>query len=554
MIMTNDRQKTKAQLIDELDYLRRRMAELETHLTHVSTLSSSLKLAQGRLRDKQVRIASIVDIANEAIISINEAQRIVIYNKGAENIFGYTPTEVIGQPLDILLPEKFVTAHRAHIVNFAQAEDNVRMMGERQEITGRRKNGAAFPAEASISKLEVDGEQVFTVVLRDITRRKRIEEERERLIDELKALNEAAQAINSELSLDQVLHKIAEAAQALVKTRFVALGVRDNQGNFARFITAGISAKEQTKIGPRPIGRGLLGVLLREGQSLIVNDIQHHPEAVGFPNHHPIMRNLLGVPILSKKGALIGALYLADKEDNADFVEADQKLIEMLSYHAAVAIENARLYEQTQRLAILEEQERFARDLHDGIIQSIYGVGLSLDGAKAAISPTNEVARKQIDLSLKSLAQVITDVRNYIFDLRPQALKDKGLYARMQGLVKELQINTLFSIETEIEPDINNYVNESQASHIFHIAHEALANVVRHSKGRKIHLHLTKNNGAIHLLVEDDGIGFTPPTQIQHGHRGLANIQKRVSLLGAALNIDSIPQKGTRVTLHLSSR
>jgi signal transduction histidine kinase len=452
------------------------------------------------------------------------------------------------------MPEKFVTVHQSHITYFAGSEATVRLMGERQEISGHRKNGEVFPAEASISKLEVDGERIFTVVLRDITRRKQAEKERERLIDELKALNEAARAINSELSLDQVLHKIAEAAQALVKTKFVALGVRDSEGNFARFITAGVSQEDHNQIGPLPIGRGLLGVLLHEGKSVIVNDITDHASAVGFPNHHPVMQRLLGVPIFSSKGELIGALYLADKEDGSEFVEADQQLIEMLAYHAAIAIENARLYEQTQRLAILEEQERFARDLHDGIIQSIYGVGLSLDSAKAAISPTNDAARQQIDLSLKSLAQVITDVRNYIFDLRPQALKDKGLYARMQGLLKELQINTTFSIETEFDPNINNYVNESQASHVFHIAHEALANVVRHSKGRKIRVNLTKNDEVINLLIEDDGIGFVPPAKIEHGHRGLANIQKRASFLGATLNIDSVPEQGTRVALILPCR
>jgi PAS domain S-box-containing protein len=536
--------------------MRQRVAGLEAQVKQSRGLETKRRQFKGTLSESQIRIASIVEIANEAIVSTNEAQQIVIYNKGAERIFGYSAEEAIGQPLDILLPEKFVAVHRAHIAEFASSNATVRMMGDRQEISGRRKSGEEFPAEASISKLEVNGERIFTVFLRDISKRKQAEKERERLIKELKALNEAARAISSELSLGQVLHKIAEAAQALVRAKYVALGVRDSQGNFSYFITAGINQEDHTKIGPLPSGRGLLGVLLHEGKSLIVNDIVNHPASVGFPNHHPIMRSLLGVPIFSKKGALIGALYLADKQDGSEFVEADQQLIERLAYHAAIAIENARLYEQTQRLAILEEQERFARDLHDGIIQSIYGVGLSLDSAKAAISSTNDAVRQQIDLSLKNLAQVITDVRNYIFDLRPQALKDKGLYARMRGLIKELQINTLLSIETDIDPDINAYLNESQASHVFHIAHEALANVVRHSKARKLQLKLVKNKKVITLLVEDDGIGFEPPTQIEHGHHGLANIKKRVSLLRAELNIDSAPDQGTRftVTLPLPSR
>jgi PAS domain S-box-containing protein len=546
-----DKNKSKKQLINELMEMRRQVDELKAEINQSDSLETRPKQSKGTLSESQIRIASIVEIANEAIISTNEAQQIVIYNKGAERIFGYSADEAIGQPLDILLPKKFVNVHREHITEFAGSKATVRMMGDRQEISGRRKNGEEFPAEASISKLEVNGERIFTVFLRDITKRKQAEKERERLINELRALNEAARAISSELSLEQVLHKIAEAAQALVRVKYVALGVRDSQGNFSHFITAGINQEDYAKIGPLPSGRGLLGLLLHEGKSLIVNDIVNHPISVGFPNHHPVMRSLLGVPIFSKKGALIGALYLADKQDGSEFVEADQQLIERLAYHAAIAIENARLYEQTQRLAILEEQERFARDLHDGIIQSIYGVGLSLDSAKAAISRTNDTARQQIDLSLKNLAQVITGVRNYIFDLRPQALKDKGLYARMQGLIKELQINTLLTIEADIDPDINTYLNESQASHVFHIAHEALANVVRHSKARKLRLTLVKNKKVITLLIEDDGIGFEPPTQIEHGHHGLANVKERASLLRATFNIDSAPDQGTRFTLTL---
>ncbi|MBN1994370.1 MAG: PAS domain S-box protein [Anaerolineae bacterium] len=554
--MGGNKSKTKQQLMAEVAQLQQRVDQLETQLKPpvVSGQQNVVSIDGAKIGPSQVRIASIVDIANEAIISVNQAQKIIMYNKGAENIFGYSPEEALGRPLDILIPEKSVAIHRRHITEFAGSETTVRLMGERQEIAGRRKNGQVFPAEASISKLKVDGGNIFTVVLRDITRRKQAEKERERLIDELRALNEAAQAINSELSLEQVLHKIAEAAQNLVKTKFAALGVRDSQDQLSHFITAGIIQQEPAQIGPSPIDRGLLNTLLNEGQSVIINNIAQHPDAAGFPNHYPVMRSLLGVPVFSSKGDLIGALYLADKKDGSDFIEADQKLIEMLAYHAAIAIENARLYEQTQRLAILEEQERFARDLHDGIIQSIYGVGLSLDSAKAAISATNGAARQQIDLSLKSLAQVITDVRNYIFDLRPQALKDKGLYARMHGLIKELQINTTFAIKSQIDPEINTYLSESEASHVFHIAHEALANVVRHSKGRKIRLNLTRDNGQINLLVEDDGIGFTPPTKIKHGHHGLANMQKRVSLLSAKLKIDSTPGQGTRVTLKLPSR
>ena len=368
----------------------------------------------------------------------------------------------------------------------------------------------------------------------------------QQLDPQLKALSEAARAITSELSLEQVLQKIAEAAKNLINTRYAALGVHDGHGNLSRFITAGIDPANHAQVGPPPVGRGLLGVFLRAGKSLIVDDLPHHPAAVGFPQNHPLMHSLLGVPIYSK-GELIGALYLTDKLDGSLFTETDRQLVEMLALHAAIAIENAHLYEKTQRLAILEERERFARDLHDGIIQSIYAVGLSLDHAKANISPTNEEAREQIDASLKNLANVINDIRNYIFDLRPHALKSKGLYARLEGLIKELKVNSLLPIRTEIDPDINRYLSDLQASHVFHITHEALANVARHAQARHIDLSLTKKEETVTLRVEDDGIGFEPPKTIAYGHHGLANIQKRVSALNATLDIDSIPDQGTRL-------
>lgn len=502
------------------------------------------------LEESQTYLNGLLEIATEAIISADEAQHIVIFNKGAQHIFGYTLDEVIGQPLDILLPEKYVTAHRRHVADFAAAHVTARLMGERQEIFGRRKSGEVFPAEASISKIEIEGRLIFTVVLRDITERKQVEQEREAFIKRLKLLDEATQAITSELSLEQVLQTIAQTARNLLNVRFAALGVHDGQGNLSRFIIAGLDQTDQDKIGALPIGKGLLGLILHEGKSLVINDIAGHPISTGFPTHHPPMNKLLGVPLYSK-GALMGAFYLTDRLDGSDFTEVDRQLVEMLGRHAMIAIENANLYAKTQRLAILEERERFARDLHDGIIQSIYGVGLSLDNIKALIPSAEETMKEYLDLSIKSLAQVITDVRNYIFDLRPQALKDKGLYVRLKGLIKELQVNTLLIMETEIAPDIDEQVNPDQASHLFHIAHEALSNVARHAKARRVSLSLVHTNGLIKLQVADDGVGFKPSNNIEPGHHGLANMQARVYQIGATLDLDSAPYQGTRITVTL---
>ena len=150
-------------------------------------LISELTKAKAALNESRIHFAGILEIAGEAIISIDETQRITLFNKGAEAIFGYTTHEAIGQSLDLLLPEKHVSVHRRHVTDFAESATTAQFIGQRQPIAGRRKNGEEFPAEASISKFEIEGRRVFTVVLRDITDRRRVEQEREKLFQELDA-------------------------------------------------------------------------------------------------------------------------------------------------------------------------------------------------------------------------------------------------------------------------------------------------------------------------------------------------------------------------------
>ncbi len=512
--------------------------------------------------EEQTLFANIVNIAAEAIMTIDQAHQVVLFNQGAENIFGYSASEIIAQPIDILIPARFIEQYRLRMTQFVGSDAVTPLRRDRQEIVGLRKSGQEFPAEASMAKFELNGKQYLTIILRDITTRKLVEKEREELINGLKILDESTQAITSELSIDQVLQKIVQAAKNLIQVKFAALGVHDGGGKLSRFITAGVSQESHAEIGALPVGKGLLGLILHQGKSIIVNEMMHHPSAVGFPEHHPEIRQLLGVPIYSRE-KLIGAFYLADKEGGAEFTRIDQELIEMLARHATIAIENARLYEKMQRLAVLEERERFARDLHDGIIQSIYGVGLSLDNAKVLLTSNDKELIKILDttlknlgqvndildMSMKNLAQVITDVRNYIFDLRPQALKGKDLETRLYGLIKEMQVNTLLIIDSDIDSQASEQLDSTQASHVFHIVHEALANIVRHAKAHKVSLSLGQNETGIHLRIEDDGIGFDLPTEVEPGHHGLANMYARAALIDAELEIDSAYKKGTRLSL-----
>jgi signal transduction histidine kinase len=177
--------------------------------------------------------------------------------------------------------------------------------------------------------------------------------------DRLRTLVETGIAINSELSLDGVLERIVEAAAQVTGAQYAALGVIDRAGTgLERFVTYGIAPEVRTEIGEPPHGRGILGVLIREARPLRLHDVTADPRSVGFPPGHPVMRTFLGVPILLR-GVAFGDLYLAEKEGGGDFVEEDEELLTLLAAQAAIAVENARLYESatawSQQLESLNE-------------------------------------------------------------------------------------------------------------------------------------------------------------------------------------------------------
>ncbi len=218
-------------------------------------------------------------------------------------------------------------------------------------------------------------------------------------IETFEALDEATRAIAEVLDIEAVLQLIVDRVRTLADARYAALGIADSKGHMERFITSGITSEERARIGPPPEGHGLLALIIREGRSLRIPDIAAHPDSVGFPPNHPPMHSLLGVPILVH-GRPVGDLYLTDKEGGADFDVADERLVELFARHAGIAIENARLHERVATLAVVEERDRIGRDLHDGIIQSLYAVGLSLEDLESMMTDHPAQAAARVDAAI----------------------------------------------------------------------------------------------------------------------------------------------------------
>src|SRR5579883_2284731 len=194
-----------------------------------------------------------------------------------------------------------------------------------------------------------------------------------RLRAQLEALHQASLALASAGASEQVLQRLVELARELIGARYAALGVLGPQGAIDGFYTVGISSEERARLGPPPQGHGLLGVLLTEGTALRLDDIAADPRSVGFPQGHPHLTSLLGVPV-AHGGHVVGQLYLADKIGAAPFTQEDERLLTQLAGHAAVVIENARLAERVKSLAVAAERHRIGKDLHDGVIQTLYAV------------------------------------------------------------------------------------------------------------------------------------------------------------------------------------
>jgi signal transduction histidine kinase len=364
----------------------------------------------------------------------------------------------------------------------------------------------------------------------------------------LLTLDAAILAITADLSLSETLKQIVTAAAELADAQYGALGVPNETGEMLiEFVVTGLSEEAQTRISHRPRGHGILGLIMREGQSLRLRNLQDHPKSVGFPAHHPPMTSFLGVPILYK-GKSLGNLYLTNKRGALEFTEADQRLIEQLAAHAAIAIANARLHEKVQQLRVLEERQRIGMDLHDGIIQSIYAVGLNLEYVNSLLAD-GEVAgvRERVTQAIEALNATIRDIRAYILDLRPRRFDGNDLIAGLQQLLVEFKANTLMGVEFHAEAGADRALTPEARLALFHIVQEALSNAARHSRATRVEVSLLEHAERVELSLKDNGRGFDVNSAERRVGHGLLNMQDRVRAINGQLTIDSQPEAGTEV-------
>jgi signal transduction histidine kinase len=376
--------------------------------------------------------------------------------------------------------------------------------------------------------------------------------ELERKNKQLAALNKAAMAIASEVSLEKVLQQIVNSVRDLASAQYAALGVPNADGYLDTFIYSGMVREDAARIPHLPKGLGLLGAMIREKRPIRIPHLAHDERSIGFPPGHPPMDSFLGVPIRAGDD-FVGHLYLTNKIDALAFSAADQEVVEMLAAHAAIAIQNARLYEQIGRLAIVDERTRIGMDLHDGVIQSIFAVGLTLESARLALPEEADDADALLDRSIKALNDTIRDIRNFILDLRPHRFRG-DLEEGLARLVREFQANTMVEVSLSASAEVAEGVSTAVARTLFLTSQEALANVARHARAKQVAMRVQREETAVILTIIDDGQGFDPIVQQRAVGHGLSNMRARADDLGGQFIIDSAPGEGTRIHLSLPYR
>lgn len=361
-------------------------------------------------------------------------------------------------------------------------------------------------------------------------------------------LSQLGRRIASSLDAEEVLQEVIDSACELTDAQYGALGVFNAERHVDKFMTHGITDEERAAVGKLPEGLGILGWLQDLQEPLRLGDLTTHPRSVGFPSNHPPMRTFLGAPVRHGDESL-GNIYLTEKANGADFTPEDENLLVLFAAQAAMAIRNAQLHAQVQDFVVLEERERIGMDLHDGVIQSLYATGLKLEASLGELDVNPQLVKPEIERAIDQVNNIISDVRSYIFRLRPGMLADADLAGAIGGLLRELQVNTLTQVSMVEEPGASRALSDQQTSELYLVAHEALTNARKYAQATKVTASLSRTGDRFTMCIADNGIGFDCDVATS-GH-GLRNMRERIERLGGTLTIAPNGRKGTRIIVDV---
>ena len=360
----------------------------------------------------------------------------------------------------------------------------------------------------------------------------------------LEAIRAISTAILAGTGTSELLGLIVRHARALAETDLATLALPVDDQRLAVEAADGLLAGELLGM-VFPAEGSVTGDVIRTGKAVVLADAGADDRSA-----QPIVAAEAGPAVfipLAVRGRTLGTLTVANGRGRPLLRETEVQLVETFAEQAAVALEYARLQGELQRLAVLEDRERIAKELHDGAIQALFAVGMGLQGS--ALLAGDDDLRGRLQNAVEELDRVIRDLRNYIFGLRPGILADRQLDQALKGLVEEFQQRTGVLAIAEVDPAAAAELT-GRAADVVQLAREALSNVSRHAEAATVRVSLFRDKAAGVLEVDDDGRGFDPATATGTG-QGLRNLKERAGGLGGRAEIHSAPGQGTRVRVTI---
>lgn len=380
----------------------------------------------------------------------------------------------------------------------------------------------------------------------------RLYEEERRRADEWKALFQLGALVAASLDLPSLFSTIVERAQQLLGTEVAMLSLLSPDSN-ELVVTASTGLRTEAMRSFRwHIDDSVSGVVFSTGEPVIVEDYSRDPRLRTPPLGAIVEEGLASwiVTRFAAKGKTLGALHVGNRSPTR-FSRRDAELLQSFANLAAVAVENADLYRRVQQLAVLEERERIGMDLHDGVIQALYAVGLNLEGSAEDVHDHPGDVSSRLEKAIGDLNQVIKDIRSYVFNLQPADLSRSDLVESLSSLIREARTSSLLDAALEVNGDSYPALSEEQTVNLYHIAQEALSNVQKHAQATSVVTRLDGDATCLRLSITDNGVGFDATRPLGSTHRGLLNMTERARSIGAQFELRSEPGKGTSVRVEL---
>lgn len=485
----------------------------------------------------QSQLQRIIELAQEAIITIDDAQHIVLFNPAAEKIFGWTREQMLGTPLDLLIPERFRHRHHARVNNFGTTGETVRAMGTDLPLFGLRANGEEFPIDASISRLSEDAQHRYTVILRDISVRKAAEDA---LKGSLRFNEEVMSSVNEGIAVyDRDLRVVAwnrslEVLTGHSKDHAMGRNIYELFPDIRAMrldatLQRALAGEYMTSERPIPRLRGSNRYLTPE-EAESMDDPSLLWTLSSFSPHRDNMGEIAGmiVTVMDVTEVTNARLRLA---------QTNEQLRE-LSTH----MENVRESERT----------RIARELHDDLASTLTGIKMDLTEAKNALAEDKEKVVSRLGASLELTDAAIQSTRRIINDLRPNILDTLGVWAAIQWQTQETAKRAGMTCEIRLDKDVESTnLPDAIANALYRMVQESLNNVGRHAGASQVSLCASRSNGAVRVDISDNGKGFDPAVSVQTGHWGIIGMRERAQAHGGEFHLSSSTDGGTKVSITL---